>query len=495
MGLGCLALAMGAGTLVNSGAASAAEAENPGARIIYRCSQDTKKVWVEDDDHPKGGYYDSVVDKDAPIKGTGEYFSVIASSGSVVTYKEGKTTVSAEPDYTNDDYYYEGYDRNDYYYENVDEYIFKLPKKGERVINVSYNGKETATLKISADSPKKNPAVKTEITCKKAKYVPNAEGYAYGNITADTEGTTSGAIHAYVLDVEGDKDYYMNSFCRGDASDIGKEDDKSEMNDFIQPLLREGATVVVAPYSYDYDSDYSRNSTNKDVYYTVSTYTATELKVAKTTDTYKFKCKVAKVKIPKLKNPPKVKVDAVKGTIKLTAKMEYRFKRYEEDGTLGSFSEWADGKAKMSINDVSTASITCGGIIEVRTKATSKALYSKTASITLPSQQAIDVSKIAGDGVITGGSINASGYEYTTSDPKSGGAKWTAIKDAGIKFTAKKPAASGNKYYIREKGVNEKGDTKLKMPSEIAVFTVSGSSLKVTTDGTGSYITTMSALY
>lgn len=78
---------------------------------------------------------------------------------------------------------------------------------------------------------------------------------------------------------------------------------------------------------------------------------------------------------------------------------------------------------------------------------TSNALYSKSLNINIPSQSAIDTTKIKWGGVTTNGSLTVSDwnkdtkpYEYTLTAP-SDSTKWITVKGGKITFTKKTPAA------------------------------------------------------
>lgn len=403
-----------------------------------------------------------------------KYFKVFASPGAIVTYKEGKKEIATEYDAKNED--------------GDEVYYFKLPKRGDKEITVKFeDGSPEVKLKATVDAPQKGTTTTETVSVKQAKYDPKAEGYEYGNITATVDGLPSeyegdNDFVAYVADSTTDKEMWGNILeiyyhpLKMDTDDV-KNRDKEEMNAFLKPLLREGATVILEPSRGEGNYGY------KDSYYKISSITSTELKVNLVTDTYKYKMKTAKVKIAKQKNPPKVKVDAVKGTIGISDKMEYRFRKYDENGKLGKADAWTAGTKGMKLSAVSGGSIVSGGVIEVRLAKTSKALYSKSLNITIPSQSVIDTTKIKWDGVTTNGSLTISDwnkdtkpYEYTASAP-SDSTKWITVKGGKITFTKKKPA-SGT-IYIREKGINENTVKKLelKLPSTIASATVSGSSI------------------
>lgn len=473
-GLLCMALSVFAAPLVRTCAANAAEKK--GARIDYQCR--TEQVYDKETE-----WWTNVKTNKSDEK----YFTVVASSGAIVSYKEGKSVIATECD----DYDEDG--EEEYYY-------FKLPKKGTKEITVEFDdGTPAVTLKATVEAPKKNPVVTTTVKVSEAKYDPKAEGYKYGNITAKVEGLPESKkpnpnkkeydFYASVSDAWADGSAYSGVIDDYDhpvklETDREKAQDKERMNSFIKPLLRDGATVIVRPYYWIGEDDGKLTYSHTDKYYTVSdSSTPTELKVSLTTDTYKEKIKLVKVKIPKQKNPPKVKIDVIKGTIGITDKMEYQFSKYNDDGTTGAWDGFKAGKKGMKISEVSGSAIASGGVIEVRYASTTKALYSKSVKIKIPSQSAIDVSKIKWEGVTTNGSLTISDwnkdtkpYEYTTSAP-SDSTKWTTVKDGKITFT-KKNEAKGT-IYIREKGINEntKKNTELKQPSTIAEATVSGSSI------------------
>lgn len=451
-----------------------------------------------------------------------EYFRVVVPAGAIVTYREGKNMVAVESEGSNNK-------GEEYYY-------FKLPKKGDREITVKYSDGSEAKLKATVESSRKG--VTKTVGAKQAKYEPNAEGYEYGRITVAIDGVPSNGreiyvysgasvenfyygynrkyvysryyssryddgynyfsgsydvriysdFHAYVPD-SSMGEYYKNSFDEyyhpvSLVLEKDKEEDRARMEAFIKPLIREGNTVIIEPYGVpdEYDPGiYGKTCTRKDSYYNISSISDTELRVNLVTDTYKYK--VAKVKIPKQKNPPKVKVDAVKGTISLNNNMEYRFRKYDESGALGAWDGWTKGTSGMKLMSVSNGAIASGGIIEVRLSKTDKALYSKSLSISVPSQPKIDTSQIKWEGVTTNGSIiikdwnkDTKPYEYTLSAP-SDSTKWVTVKKGTITFTKKKPATGT--IYIREKATNEnaKKGTELKLPSTIASATVSGSSI------------------
>lgn len=523
VGLFCLVMALCAVPVV---AALIPEEKGKGVRIEYGL-------------HGRAGayrynnnYYDNYYKFEQQKKSYEEYFRVVVPSGATVTYKEGKNMVAAECEGSNKD-------------TNEDYYYFKLPKKGEKEICVKQGSEEVklkavvgsqkgVTKTVAAMQAKYEPNAEGyeygRITASvdgvpsggKKIYVyrgncDNLSGilaeefwgdyygykeYAYKYY--DDSGTIDSYIpdfRAYVADTSTDefhKDYRYYYYDAGFAEyyhpfnmkSEDKENDAARMNAFIKPFLREGGTVIIEPccdvdlFRGGRDGYYSGRygtCTWKDSYYDIASISDTELRVNLVTDTYKFKA--AKVKIPKQKNPPKVKVDAVKGTIGLNNSMEYRFRKYDEKGVLGAWDEWTKGTSGMKLMSVANGAVASGGIIQVRLARTDKALYSKSLNINIPSQSAVDTAKIKWEGVTTKGSITISDwnkdtkpYEYTTTAP-SDSTKWTTVKKGKITFTKKKPAAGT--IYIREKGINEntKKKLELKLPSAIASATVSGSGI------------------
>lgn len=462
----------------------------------------------------------------SPLSGDTEYYTdspeigtryqVTASHGAIVTFGTAKKQEETQPDSRNED--------------GDDVYIFTVTSKmakngGSEIVTAKLGEVET---KLEVEFKKAQIKKETDSMVYKAIYDLSDPACEYGKITATENGEElkkysirvnyaedgfnvsdktedlyrryerytiiNGEVYElnkskctetfssldeefmeYYNNLPWDYDYNNPDVeCKHDYLKTSYTKTTPEMwNQFMKPLVREGATVYVEIIEND--------KYTESLYY--STYQVTDTKwTVSTQGTVRTDIwKAGKIKIAKQKKAPSVKVDAVKGILSTKANMQYQYKAGKFEG--GEYSEWTNASVKMPLTTVTNAAVLASGVsIRIRTAGSSKTVPSKYLTIEIPSRTAIDASKIQLEGVLTNASIKASDqdnktklYEYMTAQPSST-AKWTVMSNKGIILKGKKALTDGSKIYIREKGINEnaKNGIKLKMPSTILEITVSG---------------------
>lgn len=249
-------------------------------------------------------------------------------------------------------------------------------------------------------------------------------------------------------------------------------------NKFMKPLVRKGSTVYCGDFMYSWETLTTKYASKYEVTDTKWTVNTRAVPVS-------VKFKGGKLKIAKQKTAPKIKVDAVNGTISTTGKMEYQYKLSEEEDS--TYSEWTSSTTKMKLSDITSAAILASGVsIRVRTAKTQKVIPSAYTTVIIPSRASIDMDKITISGSVTNAALKATDadntkkpYEYTTEIP-SDTTKWKSLTSNGVTFKGKTALSDGSKVYVREKGVNanEKKQISIKMPSTILEITASGTAVE-----------------
>ena len=191
------------------------------------------------------------------------------------------------------------------------------------------------------------------------------------------------------------------------------------------------------------------------------------------------------VSIPKMANAPSIKVNVKKMTLNTKVSMEY----YDTAG-----NKWVSCSKNMTIADIAPKALYSASKegtsvnIKIRTAATEKKPYSKTAIVTIPGQTMAPEFGAAGhvktefsDGVLLLTFTKASStapIDYCivkngeTFDVTK--AKWKTIKSAKQIKVKKKSVPDGSTIYIRFSGIN-KNDSKnisLKLPSYYASYSI-----------------------
>lgn len=244
----------------------------------------------------------------------------------------------------------------------------------------------------------------------------------------------------------------------------------ASMPETFEPMLQLGATVRVRVTPSETGN--LANATTK----TVADKAKVEYTVYEAAGT--LPGKEIKVKIAKMANAPKVKVDYAKRTITVPAKSEYRI---NESNGLGN---WVDS-ANKTVLDGTKITLTADGAIDVRTKATDKKPASKYAAVSWKAIYKIGV-KAASDGktaslvtsgaavsdpdvTVTGGAVNV-GYAVTNSVMNGTKVKTATSAAVTIKNESKIYAYQ---YVIVDKGAEVKLDTKgvktLKTEKEVKI--------------------------
>lgn len=111
-----------------------------------------------------------------------------------------------------------------------------------------------------------------------------------------------------------------------------------------------------------------------------------------------IRIRASKVRIPKIKNAPVVKVNAVKGMIYTRSNQEFKIKSDAAEDEM--FSEWANAGNKMKLADLKcNHGIASGATIRVRVKATNKNIASRFTDIQIPAQAVLSPDDIIAAGL------------------------------------------------------------------------------------------------
>ena len=203
----------------------------------------------------------------------------------------------------------------------------------------------------------------------------------------------------------------------------------------------------------------------------------------------------ATVKIPRQASAPKIKVDMGNISYSTTAKQEYRIKIIVPPATAdtATFSDWKDTTKKMSLysmagmeNALKSNTALPAIQLNIRTKATSKKICSKTYLIDIPAQTVVDSDKIKFQGSVKEKSgiqmqvidcnKDLKPYEYILEAPTTE-TKWKRVTKATL--VTIKGLSEGSTLYIREAGIREnvKKGIQLKFPSTYATYKVVSSTM------------------
>lgn len=177
--------------------------------------------------------------------------------------------------------------------------------------------------------------------------------------------------------------------------------------------------------------------------------------------------KEIKVKIAKMANAPKAKVDYAKRTITVPAKSQYRI------NTADGLGAWVDSASK-TVLDKTKLDFTVNNAIDVRTKATDKKPASKYAAVSWKAIYKIGVevnatdakkaslvtsnAALTGNEAVTGGAVVIS---YGVTNSVMNGTKVKTATSAAVTIDNKASGALYNyQYVIVDKGTEVKLDTK-----------------------------------
>lgn len=173
--------------------------------------------------------------------------------------------------------------------------------------------------------------------------------------------------------------------------------------------------------------------------------------------------KEIKVKIAKMANAPKAKVDYAKRTITVPAKSQYRI------NTANGLGDWVDSASK-TVLDKTKLDFTVNNAIDVRTKATDKKPASKYAAVSWKAIYKIGVKVDATNAkkaslvvsgtstTVTGGAVNV---EYAVTNSVMNGTKVKTATSAAVTIDNKASGALYSyQYVIVDKGTEVKLDTK-----------------------------------
>lgn len=190
------------------------------------------------------------------------------------------------------------------------------------------------------------------------------------------------------------------------------------------------------------------------------------------------------ITIPARASAPNITVNTSSLTLNTTTAMEY----YDE--ATGIWMECAKG---MTVEEIAPEALYQNGskdvILKLRTAATEKAPYSKTAQLTIPGQQAApkiggntdDLSYYYVNSKLTmvfnlASTINQ--YEYVVVKPyvdfDIAKAKWTTVSHSRPMTLTNTTAPNGSTIYVRKKGIAANATKKisLSLPTAIASFDV-----------------------
>lgn len=402
-------------------------------------------------------------------------YTVEVSAGAIVTCQiNNKKAVVLNPDEEDTE-------------NEVDYYNFCINKPGVAHKITAKLGDDETTLTFQVEKPKTET-----VGIKNAKYDPT-QG-SYGIITADNKvfrcyaGNDSIAVRNQKVCQH---NYDWNK-------ELTKEEELERWKLFLASAVKRGKTITLVPavssisYAsvgnekvFNYGSVFSLRS-GLYLKYSGAEYREYfdgsrwhyEFVYGKdiTASLYELRVKQAKIKIPAQKNAPKIKVDAIKGTLSTTSAQEYAVR--SEASETAEFSEWTDASKKMTFSQISCPNgILSGASIRIRTKATPKSLSSRYTTIVIPAQTMLDASTITAKGTVTDASISigkfdktTNPYEYTTTKP-SDSSKWISVSSNTLSFKGKK--SFPGTIYLREKGIKEntKKSLSLKLPSSYVTIT------------------------
>lgn len=254
--------------------------------------------------------------------------------------------------------------------------------------------------------------------------------------------------------------------------------------------------------AYNWDAISSINLSD---YYTKGTTLYFRLKPIKgtsITDVGKRASNQSKLTIPKKPNGPFVKVDGQKLSITVASTMQYKL------STVDTWTDIPAGTTSLKISEVApdlmAADIVDGSsttassspandvTVDIRKKATTSSMSSKTSSVKVPKQDAAptapDINYIgsAAFELNVSDATTNNAYEYTIVKPNNidnfdiTKASWTKITDKKAINISKTKAPEGSKLYVRKCTIAEKKDedgnvtTEFKLASACKVFTING---------------------